>query len=136
MLVISAGIIGAVFGRGVMRRLHISDHAVHGFAIGIASHGIGTARAFQVSEQAGAFAALAMDLNGLITALSLPWIMPWVEGLFGRLSPARAHAPPQEPAEPDPTTKRPTPCCTPSTAGSTATCSSSAARCGSPTCRR
>ena len=62
--------------------LHISDHAVHGFAIGIASHGIGTARAFQVSEQAGAFAALAMGLNGLITALSLPWIMPWVERLF------------------------------------------------------
>ena len=82
VLVISAGIIGAVFGRGVMRRLHISDHAVHGFAIGIASHGIGTARAFQVSEQAGAFAALAMGLNGLITALSLPWIMPWVERLF------------------------------------------------------
>ena len=82
VLVISAGIIGAVFGRGVMRRLHVSDHAVHGFAIGIASHGIGTARAFQVSEQAGAFAALAMGLNGLITAVSLPWIMPWVERLF------------------------------------------------------
>ena len=82
VLVISAGIIGAVFGRGVMRRLHVSDHAVHGFAIGIASHGIGTARAFQVSEQAGAFAALAMGLNGLITAVSLPWLMPWVERLF------------------------------------------------------
>lgn len=82
VLVISAGIIGAVFGRGVMRRLNVSDHAVHGFAIGIASHGIGTARAFQVSEQAGAFAALAMGLNGLITAVSLPWIMPWVERLF------------------------------------------------------
>ena len=38
--------------------------------------------AFQVSEQAGAFAALAMGLNGLITAVSLPWIMPWVERLF------------------------------------------------------
>ena len=84
VLVISAGIIGAVFGRGVMRRLNVSDHAVHGFAIGIASHGIGTARAFQVSEQAGAFAALAMGLNGLLTAVSLPWIMPWVERLFAR----------------------------------------------------
>ncbi|MHB1375050.1 MAG: LrgB family protein [Thauera sp.] len=82
VLVISAGIIGAVAGRSVLNRLHIKDHAVRGFAIGIASHGIGTARAFQVSEQAGAFAALAMGLNGLLTALSLPWIMPWVERLF------------------------------------------------------
>lgn len=83
VLVISTGIIGAVFGRSLYQRLHvIQDHAVRGFAIGIASHGIGTARAFQVSEQAGAFAALAMGLNGLITALSLPWIMPWVERLF------------------------------------------------------
>ena len=85
VLVISTGIIGAVFGRSLYRHLHvIQDHAVRGFAIGIASHGIGTARAFQVSEQAGAFAALAMGLNGLLTAMSLPWIMPWVERLFAR----------------------------------------------------
>ena len=84
VLVISTGIIGAVFARSIYRWLRIDDHAVRGFAIGIASHGIGTARAFQVSEQAGAFAALAMGLNGLLTALSLPWIMPWVERLFAR----------------------------------------------------
>ena len=82
VLVISTGIIGAVFARSLYKWLRIEDHAVRGFAIGIASHGIGTARAFQVSEQAGAFAALAMGLNGLITAVSLPWIMPWVERLF------------------------------------------------------
>ncbi|MDX9884414.1 LrgB family protein [Thauera sp.] len=84
VLVISTGIIGAVFARSINRWLRIDDHAVRGFAIGIASHGIGTARAFQVSEQAGAFAALAMGLNGLLTAVSLPWIMPWVERLFAR----------------------------------------------------
>jgi len=82
VLVISTGIIGAVFARSLYKWLRIEDHAVRGFAIGIASHGIGTARAFQVSEQAGAFAALAMGLNGLITAVSLPWLMPWVERLF------------------------------------------------------
>ena len=36
---------------------------------GIASHGIGTARAFQVSEEAGTFAGIAMGLNGALTAL-------------------------------------------------------------------
>jgi putative effector of murein hydrolase len=49
-----------------------------GFAIGVASHGIGTARAFQVSEQAGAFAALAMGLNGALTALLLPLVLGWL----------------------------------------------------------
>ncbi|MDO8933933.1 MAG: LrgB family protein [Rhodocyclaceae bacterium] len=78
VLVITTGIIGAVGARYIYRALNIDDPAVRGFAIGIASHGIGTARAFQVSEQAGAFAALAMGLNGLATALLLPVVMPWV----------------------------------------------------------
>jgi predicted murein hydrolase (TIGR00659 family) len=76
VLVILTGIIGAVGARGLYTLLKIDDHAVRGFAIGVASHGIGTARAFQVSEQAGAFAALAMGLNGLLTAVLLPWLMP------------------------------------------------------------
>ncbi|MFN4062709.1 LrgB family protein [Azoarcus communis] len=82
VLVIITGILGAVGARYLYQWLRIEDHAVRGFAIGIASHGIGTARAFQVSEQAGAFAALAMGLNGLLTAVSLPWILPWIETLF------------------------------------------------------
>lgn len=82
VLVMSTGILGAVGARYVYRLLRIDDHAVRGFAIGIASHGIGTARAFQVSEQAGAFAALAMGLNGLLTAMMLPWILPWLESLL------------------------------------------------------
>lgn len=84
VLVITTGILGAVGARYLYRLLRIDDHAVRGFAIGIASHGIGTARAFQVSEQAGAFAALAMGLNGLLTAVSLPWLLPWLERLLGR----------------------------------------------------
>ncbi len=78
VLVIATGIFGAVTARFVYQALRIEDHAVRGFAIGLASHGIGTARAFQVSEQAGAFAALAMGLNALVTALMLPWILPWL----------------------------------------------------------
>lgn len=78
VLVITTGILGAVSARFVYQLLRIEDHAVRGFAIGLTSHGIGTARAFQVSEQAGAFAALAMGLNALVTALTLPWILPWI----------------------------------------------------------
>lgn len=78
VLVITTGILGAVSARFIYQALRIDDHAVRGFAIGLASHGIGTARAFQVSEQAGAFAALAMGLNALVTAATLPWILPWL----------------------------------------------------------
>jgi predicted murein hydrolase (TIGR00659 family) len=76
VLVIATGIVGAVGGRYVFDALRLRDPAIRGFAIGVASHGIGTARAFQVSEQSGAFAALAMGLNGLLTAVLLPILLP------------------------------------------------------------
>ena len=79
VLVIITGILGAVGSRYLFDALGLKDPAVRGLAIGVASHGIGTARAFQVSEQAGAFAALAMGLNGLLTALLLPLLLPWLQ---------------------------------------------------------
>jgi predicted murein hydrolase (TIGR00659 family) len=75
VLVVTTGILGAVMARGLFTVLGCGDHAIRGFAVGVAAHGIGTARAFQVSETAGAFAALAMGLNGLATALLLPLII-------------------------------------------------------------
>ena len=69
------GIVGAIMARNLLNALHIDDPAVRGFAVGITAHGIGTARAIQVSETAGAFAALAMGLNGVATALLLPLIL-------------------------------------------------------------
>ncbi|MBK6630594.1 MAG: LrgB family protein [Betaproteobacteria bacterium] len=78
VLVIATGILGAVSAKYVYQLLGITDHAVRGFAIGVASHGIGTARAFQVSEQAGAFSGLAMGLNALMTALLVPLFLPFL----------------------------------------------------------
>ncbi|QWT44999.1 LrgB family protein [Azospira inquinata] len=82
VMVILTGILGAVAGPPFFRLLGIRDDAARGFAMGLACHGVGTARAFQWSEQAGAFAALAMGLNGALTALLLPlvlsWIKPWL----------------------------------------------------------
>lgn len=80
VLVVATGIIGAVTAKYVLDFLRVRDHGVRGFAVGVAAHGIGTARAFQVSEEAGAFAGLAMGLNGLATALLFPLLI-W---LFGR----------------------------------------------------
>ena len=72
VLVILTGIIGAVAVTPLMDLLGIRDWAARGFAAGVAAHGIGTARAFQVNEVAGTFAGIAMGLNGLLTALLVP----------------------------------------------------------------
>lgn len=69
------GISGAIMARSVFNLLKIADPAVRGFAVGVASHAIGTARALQVHEQAGAFSALAMALNGIATALLVPLLL-------------------------------------------------------------
>lgn len=78
VLVVSTGIVGAVFGTGVLRLLRIRDDAVKGIAMGVTSHGIGTARAFQVSPAMGAFSGLAMALSAFLTAALLPSLLSWL----------------------------------------------------------
>ena len=75
VLVMLTGILGAVSARWIFNLMKIEDHSVRGFALGVTSHGIGTARAFQVSEEMGAFSGLAMGLSGVLTALLLPFVL-------------------------------------------------------------
>jgi putative effector of murein hydrolase len=70
VLVILTGILGAISVTPLMDRLHISDKRARGFAAGVAAHGIGTARAFQVDPLAGTFAG-----NALLTAVILPLLL-------------------------------------------------------------
>lgn len=72
VLVMATGILGAVMARGILTMLRITDHSTRGFALGVTAHGIGTARAFQVSQEMGAFAGLAMGMSGVLTAILLP----------------------------------------------------------------
>lgn len=74
VLVVATGIIGAALGKFVFDALGIVDYRVRGFALGIAAHGIGTARAFQVNAEAGAFAGLAFGLQGALAAFLFPAI--------------------------------------------------------------
>jgi predicted murein hydrolase (TIGR00659 family) len=76
VLVLVTGILGAMLGPPLLNLMGIRDWAARGLAIGTASHGIGTARALQVNEVAGAFSGLAMGINALATAILLPLI--WV----------------------------------------------------------
>lgn len=72
VLVILTGILGAIVVTPLMNAVGIRDWRARGFAAGLASHGIGTARAFQVHPLAGTFAGIAMGLNALLTATLVP----------------------------------------------------------------
>lgn len=78
--VIATGIVGATLGPMVMNKARLKDWRARGFAMGVAAHGIGTARAFQVNETAGAFSGLAMGLNTMATALTIPFLWHWIFG--------------------------------------------------------
>ena len=72
VLVIATGIFGAIIARPLLNGLGVRDWRARGFAVGLAAHGLGTARAFQVDELAGTFAGIAVGLNGIATALIVP----------------------------------------------------------------
>ena len=77
-LVILTGIIGAIVVTPLMNMLRIADWRVRGFAAGLAAHGIGTARAFQVNQLAGTFDGIAMALHGRVTAMLAPLLLGWL----------------------------------------------------------
>jgi predicted murein hydrolase (TIGR00659 family) len=72
VVAVTTGVLGAVLGKFVLDACRVRDWPARGFALGLAAHGIGTARAFQVNPDAGAFAGLAFGLHGLLAAIVLP----------------------------------------------------------------
>ena len=76
VLTILTGITGAVVGPRVLTWLRVRDRVVRGLAVGVASHGIGTAQMIQESRTEGAFSGLAMALTALATSIWLPLLVP------------------------------------------------------------
>lgn len=75
VLVLITGMVGAIVVTPLLNALRVRDWRARGLATGVAAHGIGTARAFQVHPQAGAFAGIGMGLNAILTALLAPWVL-------------------------------------------------------------
>ena len=73
--VVITGLLGALIGTPIFRLLKIKHDAAKGFALGLLSHAVGTARAFEISENAAAFSALAMGLVGVFIAIFLPIVV-------------------------------------------------------------
>lgn len=78
VLVVVTGVIGSVVSTQLFKIMHITDDNIKGIAMGITAHGIGTARAFQISPEMGAFAGLAMALSALATAVIVPGLLQWL----------------------------------------------------------
>ncbi|MFQ3620828.1 MAG: LrgB family protein [Spirochaetales bacterium] len=77
-VVVSTGIVGALLGPILLQLFHWIEEAAFGLAMGVASHGIGTARALEISEKAGAYSALALGLNGILTSIWVPLLIQWL----------------------------------------------------------
>lgn len=72
VVVFCVGIFGSLFGVAILRRGGVKNGEAMGFALGSASHGIGTARAIELGAVEGALSGLAMALMGVATALLTP----------------------------------------------------------------
>jgi predicted murein hydrolase (TIGR00659 family) len=71
-LVMCTGLFGASIATPLFNALKVTDYSARGLATGIAAHGIGTARAFQVDPLAGTFAGVGMAGTTLVASLVVP----------------------------------------------------------------
>jgi len=72
IITIITGVIGASLGVFVFDLIKLKKMEARGFSLGLASHGIGTARAMSRDKNAGVFAAVGMGLSGLTTSILVP----------------------------------------------------------------
>ena len=82
-IVVLTGIVGSLLATPIFKLCKIKKDYVKGFSLGVAAHGMGTSRAFHISDKAGAFSGLAMGLAGIITAFAAPMIAPPLLKLLG-----------------------------------------------------
>ncbi|MDB5362738.1 MAG: hypothetical protein JWO51_4035 [Rhodospirillales bacterium] len=68
-LAIAGGILVAIASKPILTLCRVRDWRAHGLAAGTAGSGVGAAHAVRLHQTAGAFAGLAVGLNGLATSL-------------------------------------------------------------------
>jgi len=79
VLVIITGLLGNAFAPELLNLLGVKDKVARGLSTGVSSHGLGTARIIMEDELAGAVSGLAMALNGVFTALILPYLIELIK---------------------------------------------------------
>lgn len=76
------GVVGVMTAPFIFRLFSVEDDRVRGLTLGLSAHAIGTAYAFDYSEKTGAFSSLALGLVGLLTAIMLPFLWPYLVPLL------------------------------------------------------
>jgi predicted murein hydrolase (TIGR00659 family) len=74
-VVILSGILGAVIGPPLLRRIGVRSRTAFGLALGAAAHGVGTARAAEEGDVEAASSGLAIGLMGVGTAVFAPLVL-------------------------------------------------------------
>ena len=74
LFVVLTGVFGMAMGDFLFLRIAIKQGMAKGAGLGAASHGAGTARAYQIGPQEGVVSSLVMMLAGVVTVLSAPII--------------------------------------------------------------
>lgn len=77
-VVVATGIFGSIAGFKIVKLSRIKSPIGQGLSIGTATHAVGTSAAMERSERIGAFSSLGLILNGLLTALLAPFILPFL----------------------------------------------------------
>lgn len=75
LFVMITGIFGALVAPSAFELLRIRDARARGLALGVAAHGVGTARAVQLGALEAGFAALGMGLSGVVTPVVAPLVV-------------------------------------------------------------
>jgi len=73
-VVIVTGNFGVLVAPKIFATFGLTDERAQGLALGVVTHGIGTAEAVRRSALMGSFAGLAMGVNGVLTSLILPFV--------------------------------------------------------------
>lgn len=79
ILVLVAGLFGALVGYPLLNYFKIHLPLARGLSIGAVSHAMGTAKANEQNRQEGAYSSLAMVICGLFTSVLAPWIFSFLQ---------------------------------------------------------
>jgi len=77
--VVVTGIIGATIAKWVIKVFNVKNEIAKGIGIGTSSHGVGTAKAIEISSEVAAASSLAMGISGVITVITFSIISSFLK---------------------------------------------------------
>ncbi len=78
VFVVVTGVIGATLATWTLALFRIKNPIAKGIGIGASAHGIGTAKAVEISSEVAAASGLAMGLSGVVTVLTFSIISKFI----------------------------------------------------------